>query len=80
MFANLNILSFGELIRKCAFSSINRGISSNNLQCVGMCNSTVLIHSKIWVWWLDGLINALYCVYMMFLLNTQVDVSLKYSY
>ena len=48
MFANLNSPSFCELIRKYAFSFINRVISSNNLYFVGLYKSTVQIHSRIW--------------------------------
>ena len=59
MFVNLNIQSFGELIRKYAFHFMNRVVSSNNLYFIDLCNSTVAIHSKIWAWWYDVLTNSL---------------------
>ena len=50
MFVQLNIKSFGELMRNNIYSFMNR------LQCSSICKSTVPLHSNIWTWWHDVLI------------------------
>ena len=51
MFAVLNIPSFGELLRKFAFSFMSRMSSSINVFMVNIYNSSVPLFSKIWGWW-----------------------------
>ena len=53
MFVILNIPSFGELLRKFAYSFRNRVMCSSNMYLYGICNSTVPLHSNIWSWWHD---------------------------
>ena len=50
MFAVLNIPSFGELLRKFAFSFMSRMCSSINVFMVNIYNSSVSQFSKIWGW------------------------------
>ena len=47
MFVQLNIKSFGELLRKYVFCFINRLTLSDNTMLVSICDSSVLIFSKI---------------------------------
>ena len=51
MFAVLNIPSFGELLRKFAFSFVSRMSSSINVFMVNIYNSSVPLFSKIRGWW-----------------------------
>ena len=51
MFAVLNIPSFGELLRKFAFSLMTRIASSMNSFMVNIYSSSVPMFSKIWGWW-----------------------------
>ena len=51
MFVNLNILSFGELLRKFVYSFQSRLIISDNILLSGIFNSTTPLYSPIWAWW-----------------------------
>ena len=51
MFAVLNILSFGELLRKFSFSLMTRIASSMDAFMVNIYSSSVPMFSKIWGWW-----------------------------
>ena len=53
MFVNLNIPSFGELLRKYVYSFRNRLESSENSIIRGIYLSQFLLQSGIWVWWRD---------------------------
>ena len=53
MFVQLNIKSFGELLRKYVFCFINRLTVSDNSILVSICDSSVPIFSNIWNWWYD---------------------------
>ena len=53
MFVNLNILSFGEQLRKPVFSFRTRIINSDNSLVRGIVNSAASLFSKIWAWWSD---------------------------
>ena len=53
MFVQLNIKSFGELLRKYVFYFINRLTISDNSILVSICDSSVPIFSNIWNWWYD---------------------------
>ena len=53
MFVNLNILSFGELLRKSVFSFRKRIINSDISLVHGIVNSAVSLFSKIWTLWSD---------------------------
>ena len=55
---NLNIKSFGELIRNNIHSFMNRlGLQcSKNLRLSSICKSTTHLYSNIWSWWFDILI------------------------
>ena len=53
MFVNLNILLFGELLRKYVYSFRNRLESSKNSIIHGIYLSQFLLQSGIWVWWRD---------------------------
>ena len=53
MFVQLNIKSFGELLRKYVFCFINRLTISDNSILVSICDSSVPIFSNIWNWWYD---------------------------
>ena len=55
MFVNLNIPSFGELLRKYVYSFRNRLESSENSIIRGIYLSQFLLQSGIWVWWRDML-------------------------
>ena len=56
MFVQLNITSFGELLRSYIHSFMNRLQCSNNLILSSICESTVPMYSNIWTWWYDMLI------------------------
>ena len=51
MFVNLNILSFGELLRKFVYSFQSRLIISDNILLSGIFNSTTPLYYPIWAWW-----------------------------
>ena len=51
MFVNLNILSFGELLRKFVYSFQSRVIMSDNILLSGISYSTAPLYSPIWAWW-----------------------------
>ena len=51
IFVNLNILSFGELLRKFVYSFQSRLIISDNILLNGIFNSTTPLYSPIWAWW-----------------------------
>ena len=53
MYVNLNIHSFGELLRKYVYSFRNRLESSENSIISGIYLSQFLLQSGIWVWWRD---------------------------
>ena len=50
MFVQLNIKSFGDLLRKYVFCFINRLTVSDNSILVSICDSSVPIFSNIWNW------------------------------
>ena len=56
MFVQLNIKSFGELMRNNIYSFMNRLQCSSNLILSSICKCTVPLHSNIWTWWHDVLI------------------------
>ena len=56
MFVQLNIKSFGELLRSYIHSFMNRLQCSNNLIVSSICENTVPIYSNIWMWWYNMLI------------------------
>ena len=56
MIIQLNIKSFGELLRSYIRSFMNRLQCSNNLILSSICESTVPMYSNIWMWWYDMLI------------------------
>ena len=51
IFVNLNILSFGELLRKFVYSFQSRLIISDNILLSGIFNSPTPLYSPIWAWW-----------------------------
>ena len=53
MFVNLNIPSFGELLRKFAFKFKIRIIESDNSLVNNNVTSTIPLFSSIWAWWCD---------------------------
>ena len=53
MFVNLNIPSFGELLRKFVFSFKSRIMNSDNQLVNGIVRSATPLFSKIWAWWGD---------------------------
>ena len=55
MFVNLNILSFGEQLRKSVFSFRKIIINSDNSLVHGIVNSALPLFSQIWAWWNDVL-------------------------
>ena len=55
MFVNLNIPSFGELLRKYVYSSRNRLETSDNINIHGIYLSQFLLQFDIWVWWHENL-------------------------
>ena len=55
MFVQLNIKSFGELMRNNIYSFMNRLQCSSDLILSSICKSTVPLHSNIWTWWHDVL-------------------------
>ena len=53
MFVNLNILSFGELLRKYVYKFRNRFETSDNVIIRGINLSHIPLQSGIWDWWRD---------------------------
>ena len=51
MFVNLNIKSFGELLRVVVHGFLLRIIISKNFMLSSICNSSCSIYSKLWAWW-----------------------------
>ena len=49
----LNTKSFDELLRKYVYCFINKMIIMDNYITISICNSSVLIFSKIWNWLYD---------------------------
>ena len=53
MFVNLNIPSFGELLRKYVYNFRNRLETSDNVIISGIYLSHIPLQSGIWDWWSD---------------------------
>ena len=53
MFVNLNIPSFGKVLRQFVFSFKSRIMNSDNLLVNGIVRSATTLFSKIWAWWCD---------------------------
>ena len=53
MFVNLNILSFGELLRKYVYNFRNRLETSDKVIIRGIYLSHIIFQSGIWDWWRD---------------------------
>ena len=53
MFVNLNIPSFGELLRKYVYSFRNIFETNDNIIIHAIYLSQFLLQSGIWVWWRD---------------------------
>ena len=53
MFVNLNIPSFGELLRKYVYNFRNRLETSDNVIIRGIYLSHFPLQSGIWDWWHD---------------------------
>ena len=53
MFVNLNIPSFGELLRKYVYNFRNRLETSDNVIIRGIYLSHITFQSGIWDWWRD---------------------------
>ena len=51
MFVNLNIKSFGELLRVFVHGFRSRITISRNFMLSSICNSSCSIYSKLWAWW-----------------------------
>ena len=51
MFVNLNIKSFGELLRVFPPGFRSRIFISRNFMLSSICNSSCSIYSKLWAWW-----------------------------
>ena len=56
IFVELNIKSFGELLRSYIHSFMSRLQCSNNLSLSSIFESTAPMYSTIWTWWYDMLI------------------------
>ena len=50
MFVNLNIKSFGEMLRSFVYGFRSRFMISGNLMLIGICNGPCIIYSKLWAW------------------------------
>ena len=59
MFVNLNIHSFGELLRKYVYNVRNRLETSDNVIISGIYLSHIPLQSGIWDWWRDILSRQL---------------------
>ena len=53
MFVNLNIPSFGELLRKYVYNFRNRLETSDTVIIRGIYLSHITFQSGIWYWWRD---------------------------
>ena len=51
MFVNLNIKSFGELLRVFVHGFRSRITISRNFMLSSICNSSCSVYSKLWAWW-----------------------------
>ena len=51
MFVNLNIKSFGEMLRSFVYSFRSRIMISGNLMLIGIDHSPCIIYSNLWAWW-----------------------------
>ena len=51
MFVNINIKSFGELLRVFVHGFRSRIVISRNFMLSTICNSPCSIYSKLWAWW-----------------------------
>ena len=51
MFVNLNIKSFGEMLRSFVYSFRSRIMISGNLMLIGIYHSPCIIYSNLWAWW-----------------------------
>ena len=51
MFFNLNIKSFGELLRVFVHGFRSRITISRNFMLSSICNSSCSVYSKLWAWW-----------------------------
>ena len=51
MFVNLNIKSFGELLRVFVHGFLSRITISRIFMLSSICNSSCSIYSKLWAWW-----------------------------
>ena len=51
MFVNINIKSFGELLRVFVHGFRSNIIISRNFMLSSICNSPCSIYSKLWAWW-----------------------------
>ena len=51
MFVNLNIKSFGELLRVFVHGFRSRITISRNFMLSSICSSSCSIYSKLWAWW-----------------------------
>ena len=51
MFVNLNIKSFGEMLRCFVYSFRSRIMISGNLMLIGIYHSPCIIYSNLWAWW-----------------------------
>ena len=51
MFVNLNIKSFGEMLRSFVYSFRSRIMISGNLMLIGIYHSPCIIYSHLWAWW-----------------------------
>ena len=60
MFVQLNLKSFGELLRSYIHGFMNRLQCSNNLILSCICESTEPMYSNIWTWWYDN-VNTVSC-------------------
>ena len=50
-FVNLNIKSFGEMLRCFVYSFRSRIMISGNLMLIGIYHSPRIIYSNLWAWW-----------------------------
>ena len=51
MFVNLNIKSFGEMLRSFVYSFRSRIMISGKLMLISIYHSPCIIYSKLWAWW-----------------------------
>ena len=65
LFINLNILSFGELLRKYVYNFRNRLEISDNVMICGIYLSYFPLQSGIWDWW-RGILLLIYIISVCF--------------